>query len=125
MGNVVGSNIMNVLAVLGMSAVIAPDGIGVSKTALHLDIPVMIIVSVACLPIFFTGHRIERWEGGLFLAYYVAYLAYLILAETNAVAARTLGSIIILFAVPLTAVTLFVLLLRSLKPTADANPEIK
>lgn len=115
-GNVVGSNIMNVFAVLGMSAVIAPEGIAVSRTALHLDIPVMIVVSVACLPIFFTGHRIERWEGGLFLAYYVAYLAYLILAEINAVAARTLGSVIILFAVPLTAVTLLVLLLRSLGP---------
>ena len=118
-GNVVGSNIMNILAVLGMSAVIAPDGIGVSQTALHLDIPVMIMVSVACLPIFFTGHRIERWEGGLFFAYYIIYLAYLVLAETNTVAARTFGSVIVLFVIPLTAVTLLVLLLRSLRPAEE------
>lgn len=122
-GNVVGSNIMNILAVLGMSAVMAPNGIAVSQTALHLDIPVMIIVSVACLPIFFTGHRIERWEGGLFFAYYIAYLAYLILAETNTVAARTFGSVIVLFVIPLTAVTLLVLLLRSLKPAEKPEPE--
>ena len=122
-GNVVGSNIMNILAVLGMSAVIAPDGIAVSKIALHLDIPVMIMVSFACLPIFFTGHRIERWEGGLFLAYYVVYLAYLILAETNAVAARTFGSVIVLFVIPLTAITLLVLLVRSLKPPLEPGNE--
>lgn len=122
-GNVVGSNIMNILAVLGMSAVISPNGIAVSETALHLDIPVMIIVSFACLPIFFTGHRIERWEGGLFFAYYVVYLAYLILAETNTVAARTFGSVIVLFVIPLTAVTLLVLLLRSLRPAEEAEPE--
>ena len=64
-------------------AVIAPAGIDVSGIALLRDIPVMIIVSVACLPIFFTGHRIERWEGVLFFAYYVIYLAYLILGETH------------------------------------------
>ena len=122
-GNVVGSNIMNILAVLGTSAVIAPEGISVSETALHLDIPVMIIVSFACLPIFFTGHRIERWEGGLFLAYYVVYLAYLILAETNAVAARQFGMVIGVFVIPLTAITLLVLLLRSLRPAEKPDPE--
>jgi cation:H+ antiporter len=122
-GNVVGSNIMNILAVLGMSAVIAPEGIGVSETALHIDIPVMIIVSFACLPIFFTGHRIERWEGGLFLAYYVVYLVYLILGETNTVAARQFGMVIGVFVIPLTVVTLLVLLLRSLKPPVEAEGE--
>ncbi len=122
-GNVVGSNIMNILAVLGLSAVIAPSGISVTQTALHLDIPVMIVVSVACLPIFFTGHMIDRWEAGLFLASYVMYLAYLILAETNTVAARTFGSVIILFVIPLTAATLAVLVLRSFKPVTEPESE--
>jgi len=123
-GNVVGSNIMNILAVLGLSSVIAPDGIAVSQTALSLDIPIMIVVSFACLPIFFTGHRIERWEGGLFFAYYLVYFAYLILAETDTVAARSFGSFIVLFAVPLTGFTLLVLLLRSLRgPNGDATPD--
>jgi len=122
-GNVVGSNILNIFAVLGLSAAIAPQGIEVSQTALHLDIPVMIAASLACLPIFFTDHRIDRWEGGLFLAYYAVYMAYLILAETNTLAARTFGTIVLLFVVPLTAVTLFVLVVRSARRAAKPAAE--
>ena len=61
-GNVVGSNIFNVLAVLGLSSSVVPEGILLSAGALRLDIPIMIAVAVACLPIFFTGHIIARWE---------------------------------------------------------------
>ena len=49
------------------------DGVNVPPAALQFDIPFMIAVAVACLPIFFTGYRIARWEGAIFLAYYVAY----------------------------------------------------
>jgi cation:H+ antiporter len=79
----------------------------------------MVVVSFACLPIFFTDHRIDRWEGVLFLVYYGVYLAYLILAETNAVAAHKLAVAIALFVIPLTAVTLFVFVLRSMKPAGE------
>lgn len=77
-GNVVGSNLFNVLGVLGLPAMIAPHGIAVSRVALRFDIPVMIVVSAACLPIFLTGRRISRWEGGMLLACYAGYTAYLI-----------------------------------------------
>ncbi len=50
---------------------------GLAPNRLRFDIPVMI--AVACLPVFFTGHVIARWEGVLFLGYYVAYTLYLIL----------------------------------------------
>ncbi len=60
-GNVVGSNIFNILAVLGVSAFAAPAGVSVSQAALAFDIPVMTAVAVACLPVFFTGYRIARW----------------------------------------------------------------
>jgi cation:H+ antiporter len=43
----------------------------------------MIAVAFACLPIFYSGKRIERWEGILFLFYYVAYTAYLILDSVD------------------------------------------
>lgn len=58
-GNVVGSNIFNILAVLGLSGLISPDGINVAPSALRFDIPVMIAVAAACLPIFFyrTSYR--------------------------------------------------------------------
>ena len=82
-GNVVGSNIFNVLVVLGLSAVVSPDGIDVVRTALVFDVPIMVLVALACLPIFFTGYRVDRWEGFLFLGCYAAYLVYLILDSTR------------------------------------------
>lgn len=77
-GNAVGSNILNILAVLGLTAAVAPKGIAVSAEALSFDIPVMIAVSVVCLPIFVTGWKITRWEGLLFLGYYALYLSCLV-----------------------------------------------
>jgi cation:H+ antiporter len=119
-GNVVGSNIFNIMCVLGFSAAVSPGGVEVSQTALRFDIPVMIAVALACLPIFFTGHVIARWEGGLFLAYYCTYTAYLILAATNESVSRTLGGIMLGFVVPLTVITLLVGVARSLK---SASPD--
>jgi cation:H+ antiporter len=78
-GNVVGSNIFNILAVLGVSSLVAPEGLGVSAAALRVDLPVMLVTALACLPIFFSGYVISRREGFLFLAAYVAYLLYYIL----------------------------------------------
>ncbi len=79
-GNVVGSNIFNILVVLGGAAVVAPQGVAVARSALWVDMPLMIVVSAACLPIFFTGYRISRLEGTLFLVGYAAYTAYLVVA---------------------------------------------
>lgn len=114
-GNVVGSNIFNVLAVLGLTAAVAPDGVAVPAAALRFDIPFMIAVSVACLPIFFTGYRIARWEGALFLAYYVAYTLYLILDATGHDALPAYSTVVFEFIAPLTAVTLIVLVVRALR----------
>ncbi len=51
-GNVVGSNIFNILGVLGVSGLLASDGLTVSTSLLRFDIPAMIAVAVACLPYF-------------------------------------------------------------------------
>jgi len=53
-GNVVGSNLFNILIVLGLTALVSPDGVAVAPGALDFDLPVMVAVAVACLPIFFT-----------------------------------------------------------------------
>lgn len=113
-GNIVGSCIYNVLFVLGLAGLIAPDGIGVSSAALGFDIPVMIATAVACLPIFFTGREIARWEGFLFLGYYAAYTLYLLLNATGHDALPVFSFVMLIFVVPLTAVTLLVLFARSL-----------
>ena len=112
-GNVVGSNIFNVLAVLGLSSLVAPNGVGVAAGALAFDVPVMIAVAVACLPIFFTGHLIARWEGIVFLAYYVAYTAYLVLASQQHDALPAFSAAMLEFVLPLTALTLAVLAVRA------------
>lgn len=112
-GNVVGSNLFNILAALGLTAAVAPMGISVPAAALRFDIPFMIAVAIACLPIFFTGYRIARWEGALFLAYYVAYTLYLILDATGHDALPSFSRAMIAFVAPLTAVTLILLAVRA------------
>jgi cation:H+ antiporter len=108
-GNVVGSNIFNILGILGISALVTPGGLEVAPSIVNFDLPVMIAVALACLPIFFTGFSIARWEGGLFLGYYVAYTAYLVLAATQHDALPAFSNAMLLAVLPLTAVTLVVL----------------
>jgi cation:H+ antiporter len=114
-GNVVGSNIFNVLSVMGLTALVAPAAIPVPDAALAFDIPVMLAAMLACLPIFFTGYMIARWEGLLFLGYYVAYTLYLILNATQHAALPIFNAVMLLFVLPLTAITLVVLAVRALR----------
>ncbi len=114
-GNVVGSNIFNILLVLGLSSLVAPDGISVARPVLAFDIPVMIAVALACLPIMFSGYIIAHWEGFLFLGYYVAYAVYLFLNATHHAALTPFNWIMATFVLPLTGVTLLVLLVRAIR----------
>ncbi|MCB0176963.1 MAG: calcium/sodium antiporter [Anaerolineae bacterium] len=107
-GNIVGSNIFNILIVLGLSGAISPTGLEVSRSALSFDIPVMIAVAFACLPVFFTGNVIARWEGVLFLGYYLAYVAYLILNATQQPILPAFNWAMMIFVIPLTTVTLVI-----------------
>ena len=114
-GNIVGSNLFNLLCVLGLASLVSPQAISVSPNALAFDFPVMIAVAVACLPIFFTGYSISRWEGALFVAYYAAYTLYLVLASTGRPLAETFGDAMLGYALPLTVVTLLVIAARAWK----------
>lgn len=111
-GNVIGSSLFNLLAVLGLASCVAPDGIAVAPAALNLDLPVMIAVTIACLPIFFRAHCIARWEGLLFLTFYAAYAAYLILASQRHDALPAYSWVMLEFVLPLTALTIGVLCFR-------------
>jgi len=111
-GNVVGSNIFNILCVLGLSSIVAPSGITVSDAALRFDIPVMIAVAVACLPIFFAGYRISRFNGAAFLFFYIAYLVYLIMVATSNEGIGDLRAAMVYFILPITAMTLIVITVR-------------
>jgi cation:H+ antiporter len=114
-GNIVGSNLFNLLCVLGLASLVSPQAISVSPNALAFDFPVMIAVAVACLPIFFAGYSINRWEGALFVAYYVAYTLYLVLTSTGRPFAETFGDAMLGYALPLTVITLLVIAARAWK----------
>lgn len=114
-GNVVGSNIFNIFGVLGLSSVIAPNGIPATQAAISFDVPVMIAAAIACLPIFLSGHRINRWEGFLFLGYYVAYTAFLVLDQTKHDALPTFSWLMAVFILPLTGITLGIVLIRGIR----------
>ena len=116
-GNVVGSNIFNLLGVLGLAAVVSPRGIGVAPAALWFDLPVMLAVAVACLPIFLTGFTISRAEGALLLGYYVAYVTYLSLHASGHAAEGVVGAGLMWFALPLTVLGLGLTTWRVLRPS--------
>ncbi|MDX1610161.1 MAG: calcium/sodium antiporter, partial [Halofilum sp. (in: g-proteobacteria)] len=105
-GNVVGSNLFNLMGVLGLAGIVAPSGIGVSPAVIGFDLPVMIAVALACLPIFFTGGVISRAEGALLVGYYLAYTLYLVLAASHHDALAGFSAVMLWFVLPLTAASL-------------------
>ena len=116
-GNVVGSSTFNLLGCLGLSGVLAgllpgSPGLTVAPSLLALDIWVMLAVALACLPIFLSGREIARWEGAVFLGYYVAYMAYVVLAAQQHAVLGPFSAVMMGFVVPITVVTLVVSLLR-------------
>lgn len=117
-GNIVGSNIFNILAVLGLSSVAVSGGVPVSGAVLGVDIPVMTAVAAVCLPVFYTGREISRWEGGLFLGYYIAYTAYLVLSSANHAGLPGFVFAMNSIALPLTALLLIFSLIPHLRRRA-------
>ena len=111
-GNAVGSNVFNILGVLGIASMASPAGITVAPSVLAFDLPIMIAVALACLPIFFTGNLIARWDGALFLGLYAAYMAYLLLAARQHDALQPYSAIMLAAVLPLVAITLALLAWR-------------
>ena len=113
-GNAIGSNIFNLLSVLGAASIFAPGGIDVDPEALYFDIPVMIAVAIACLPIFI-AQPITRARGSLFFGYFVAYVIFLIFSTINHPYLITYKQIMLLFVIPLTVVTLIYMMYKGVK----------
>jgi cation:H+ antiporter len=115
-GNAIGSNLFNLLAVLGLTAVVSPDAIPIASSAVRVDIPVMIAAAFACLPIFVNGYAIKRWEGILFFLLYGGYVTWVVLDGTDHVGRDTYGAVMVFFVLPITALTLAVVWYRSRRP---------
>lgn len=112
-GNAIGSNLYNLLAILGIASLVTPGGLLVAPGILRFDLPVMIAVATACLPVFFVGRRLDRWEGVLFLGYYAAYLTWLTLDAVDHDALDEFGFAMVAFVMPLTAATVGILCWRT------------
>jgi cation:H+ antiporter len=122
-GNVVGSNIFNLLLVLGICAAVAPQPLLVPASALRFDIPIMFAVALACWPIFYTEWVIDRWEGFAFLAFYVAYTAFLYLKSTHHSGLDQYLTVMVWFILPITALVLLVFVVRHWRSGASATDE--
>lgn len=110
-GNVVGSNMYNILAILGISSLIHP--IPVTESVLWFDLPVMIGTALVCLPLFLTGSVLSRGEGLLFLGYYIAYTVYLILDGLNHASLPAYRQVMLFAVLPLTVMTIGLLAART------------
>lgn len=74
-GNIVGSNVFNILSILGITAVIKPiTSYGIS----YVDLSIMLLTAVIILPLSYSGFKINRWEGAFLFIGYIAYFIYLL-----------------------------------------------
>ena len=114
-GNVVGSNIFNVGAVMGVTAIVSPTGVPVADAAIRFDVPVMVAAAIVLLPVIYTRSTIARWEAALFLAYYVVYVAYLLLEAGDHDSLPAFSAALLWFVLPLTALALAVLVMHEVR----------
>lgn len=114
-GNAVGSNLFNILLVIGLVAAVSPTGVKIPDEALRFDIPVMIAVAVACLPVFFTNSTISRWEGAFFVLYYAGYTTFLVYKTRQHEPMSSMDMMGIVFVLPLILTTLLVIAVHTLR----------
>ena len=116
-GNVVGSNIFNVLLILGISTFTSGGQLEVPPSILRFDLPLMLASAIALAPIAMARGFLARWEGGFFLAAYCAYVAFLVLDSAGHDALPAFSLVMLEFVLPLVVVTLAVLLVQGLRRT--------
>ena len=126
-GNIIGSNLFNLLSVLGISSIAASlggfGGIVVPDDALRFDIPVMIAVIGVCLPIFWTGRVISRWEGALLLFFQVIYTTWLVLREQSSPVLSTLQNVTLYGILPAAFLLLLIDFIRHLRGSQPATED--
>ena len=120
-GNVVGSNIMNLLLILGVSSVSVSGGLAVPAEVLEFDMPFCLVTAAICLPIFWTGYRIERSEGALFLLAYAVFLVGLVLEAVGSPWAQPAHQALYFVVAPLAVLVLSLAFWRQLRPSPAVN----
>jgi cation:H+ antiporter len=121
-GNAIGSSTFNILGCLGAAGLVSSSGLTIAPAVMNFDLWVMVAVSVACLPVFMAGRQIGRLTGVAFIAYYAAYVTYLILDAQGHDALPEYSSIMIGFVLPITVVTLVALVVRTQQKKLNRDP---
>ena len=104
-GNVVGSNLLNQLVILGLCGLASgARGLGVDPVMLSRDFPIMVATTLACLPIFWSGGVITRREGWILLGLYGLYVMEQILSSTAAPGLEQFRLLVLVGVVPLVLV---------------------
>jgi cation:H+ antiporter len=81
-GNLLGSSIYNILLILGVTCLVPAHGLALPPALVRIDIPIMVAVTLACVPIFISGRRVSRIEGGAMVVAYLAYLTFVLVTQT-------------------------------------------
>lgn len=81
-GNLIGSSVYNLTLILGVPVLVANGSGHINDHLLHIDLPLMVLVCLACIPLFLTGRRLSRAEGVGMVIGYVVYLSYLLIARS-------------------------------------------
>lgn len=108
-GNIVGSNIFNILAILGFSSLVSSESISVTVRILSFDLLIMAIAAFACLPIFISDHRIDRWEGIYFLILFITYIILTILYARGSSNIKPIYISLFVFLLPVCLITVIIL----------------
>ena len=111
-GNVVGSNLLNQLLILGVCGVFSGEGLLVDPVVISRDLPVMVLTTLALLPILWTRGVVTRLEGGILVSLYVLYLAEQVLSETLTTAQDEFRFVVLVVVLPLVLVFLVWQMLR-------------
>jgi cation:H+ antiporter len=111
-GNVVGSNLLNQLLILGFCGVFSGEGLLVDPLVISRDLPVMVLTTLALLPILWTRGVVTRLEGGILVGLYGLYLAEQVLSETLTTAQDEFRFVVLVVVVPLVLVFLVWQMLR-------------
>lgn len=121
-GNAIGSCLANIGLVLGVPSVLKSGGLPVPTAVLSIDLPLMVAASVALLPVIYTGARIGRREGTMFVVLYVCYTTYLVLNARNHESVSGFSFVMLGLVLPLIAVTLALLAGRELRLRRRRRP---
>jgi cation:H+ antiporter len=103
-GNVVGSNLLNQLLILGVCGVFSGEGLLVDPLVISRDMPVMVLTTLALLPILWTRGVVSRLEGGILVGLYVLYMAEQVLSETLTTAQDEFRFVVLVVVLPLVLV---------------------